>query len=228
MSEDTFDRIAHEYDEAFAPHVVEHYLAKRVAYITERVPHGRGLDVGCGTGILAGRLADAGLAMTGIDPSQGMLDVMAESRPGVAGVRADGTELPFDDGTFDLAITVAALHHVADPADVRRTLMEMVRVLRPGGRIVIWDHNPKNPYWKLLMARVPQDDGSERLVPEEEILGGLLDGGAEILGCDQLGLVPDFVPRSLIRVAQAAERVTERTPGLRRLCAHNVVLASKP
>ena len=98
---------------------------------------------------------------------------------------------------------------------------------RPGGRLVVWDHNPRNPYWKNLMARVPQDDGSERLVPEAEIVGGLHEGGAEILGSSQLGLVPDFVPPSLLGVARAGERVVERVPGLRRLCAHNVILAGR-
>ena len=57
MTEDNFDRIAHEYDESLPPHVVEHYLAKRVRYIGEHCPSGRLLDVGCGTGVLAGRLA---------------------------------------------------------------------------------------------------------------------------------------------------------------------------
>lgn len=227
MSEETFDDIAHEYDHALPPHVVEHYLAKRVRYIVEHCPTGRILDVGCGTGTLAGRLAAAGYRVTGLDPSQGMLGVMAEAAPAVEAVRGDGGDLPFEDGTFDLAITVAALHHVADPAAVRATLVEMARVVRPGGRIIVWDHNPRNPYWKNLMARVPQDDGSERLIPEEEIVGGLHAGGAEVIGASQLGLVPDFVPPSLLGLAQLAERVVEQTPGLRRLCAHNVILAGR-
>ena len=228
MTEDNLDRIAHEYDESLPPHVVEHYLAKRVRYIGEHCPSGRVLDVGCGTGVLAGRLARAGYAVTGLDPSQGMLDVMAETEPEVEGNRGEGSELPFEDGHFDVVLTVAALHHIAEPEAVRSTLVEMVRVTRPGGRLVVWDHNPRNPYWKNLMARVPQDDGSERLVPEEEIVGALTQGGAEILGSSQLGLVPDFVPPSLLGVAQAGERVVERVPGLRRLCAHNVILAGRP
>ena len=98
MTEDNFDRIAHEYDEALPAHVVEHYLAKRVRYIAEHCPSGRALDVGCGTGVLAGRLSRTGFTVTGLDPSQGMLDVMAESEPGVEGIRGEGSALPFDDG----------------------------------------------------------------------------------------------------------------------------------
>jgi SAM-dependent methyltransferase len=227
MSEENFDLIAREYDEALPAHVVEHYLATRVAYVVEHCPAGRGLDVGCGTGVLAGRLSRAGFEMTGIDPSQGMLEVMAESEPRVKGVRGDGAELPFDDESFDLTLTVAALHHIADPDAVRRTLVEMARVTRTGGRLVIWDHNPRNHYWKNKKARVPQDDGSERLVSEAEIESGLREGGAEILSSRQLGLVPDFVPASMLGAAAGIEKAAERTPLLRRLCAHNVVLARR-
>jgi len=225
MSEENFDAIAEEYDETLPPHVVQHYLDKRVAYILDNCPRGSALDVGCGTGVLAGRLAKAGYEVTGLDPSQGMLDVMAETEPEVRGVRGDGAELPFEDASFDVVTTVAALHHIAEPAAVHATLGEMARVARPGGRIVVWDHNPRNPYWRNLMKRVPQDDGSERLIPEEEVVRGLRDGGAEIISSAQLGLVPDFVPPSLLGVAKRGERLAERTPGLRRLCAHNVVLA---
>lgn len=227
MSEENFDRIAAEYDESLPAHVVEHYLCKRVDYVLANCPPGRGLDVGCGTGVLAERLAGRGYEMTGVDPSEGMLEVLAERAPSVRAVRASGDDLPFDDGSFDLVLTVAALHHIAEPAAVRATLGEMVRVARPGGRILVWDHNPRNPYWKRLMARVPQDDGSERLIPEAEVLDGLTAAGAEPVSSAQLGLVPDFVPLRMLGAAQATERLAERTPALRRLCAHNVVLAVK-
>jgi SAM-dependent methyltransferase len=154
--------------------------------------------------------------------------VLPQNAPGVRAVQASGTELPFADGTFDLVYCVAVLHHVAEPGAVRATLREMVRVTRPGGRVLIWDHNPRNPYWKRLMARVPQDTGEERLIPEAEVLGGLRAAGAEIVSAEPLGLVPDFVPPRALGAAAALERLAERTPLVRRLCAHNVVLAAKP
>jgi SAM-dependent methyltransferase len=228
MSSSHFDEIAGLYDESLPAHVVEHYLRKRVRYVVERCPPGRGLDVGCGTGVLASRLAEAGYAMTGIDPSPGMLEILRSRAPGVEAVEGSGTALPFDDGAFDLVLSVATFHHIADPGEVRRTLSEMVRVARPGGRILVWDHNPRNPYWGRLMARVPQDTGEERLIPEDEVLDGLRRGGAEIVRSEQLGLVPDFVPPAGLRAAAAVERRVERTPLIRRLGAHNVVLAAKP
>ena len=228
MTSSHFDAIAARYDESLPPHVVEHYLAKRVAYVREHCPPGRGLDVGCGTGVLAGRLAAAGWDMTGADPSDGMLDVLRARVPGVRAVHASGTALPFADDTFDLVYCVAVMHHVADAGDVRRTLGEMVRVVRPGGRVLVWDHNPRNPYWRILMKRVPQDTGEERLIGEAEMLAGLRAGGAEVVSAVPLGFVPDFVPPRALGAAAALERVVERTPLARRLCAHNVILAGKP
>jgi ubiquinone/menaquinone biosynthesis C-methylase UbiE len=227
MSVSHFDDIATEYDEALPAHVVEHYLRKRTAYVVAHCPRGDGLDVGCGTGVLAERLAQAGYQMWGVDPSAGMLEVLRRRAPDVQATVASGTSLPFDSDRFDLVLTVAVMHHIAAPDAVRETLGEMVRVLRPGGRLIVWDHNPRNPYWKSLMSRVPQDTGEERLIPEAEVLGGLRAAGARVLSSDQLGFVPEFVPPRVLALAARVERGVERVPGLRRLCAHNVVLATK-
>jgi SAM-dependent methyltransferase len=228
VSDSHFDAIAREYDESLPPHVVEHYLRKRTAFVEANCPPGEGLDVGCGTGVLASRLAAAGWTMTGVDPSAGMLEVLRERSPEVRAEVASGTQLPFEDSSFDLVLSVAVMHHVADPGDVRRVLSEMVRVVRPGGRVLHWDHNPRNPYWSRLMAKVPQDTGEERLIPEREVLDGLEAAGARILRSSQLGLVPDFVPPRALPAAAGAERLVERTPLIRRLGAHNVILATKP
>jgi len=222
-----FDEIAAEYDESLPPHVVEHYLEKRVRFVNELMPEGTVLDVGCGTGVVASRLADSGYTVSGVDPSAGMLEHLRERDPRVTAEQGSATALPFEDGSFDLTMCVAVMHHIAEPEAVTQSLAEMVRVTRPGGLILVWDHNPRNPYWKNLMARVPQDDGSERLIPEAEITGGLVAGGATVISGQQLGLVPDFVPPSLLRAAAGFEGFAERVPGLRRLCAHNVIVARR-
>jgi SAM-dependent methyltransferase len=223
-----FDDVADVYDETLPNHVVEHYVAKRTRFVLSTCPPpARVLDVGCGTGALAARLTAYGYDMTGLDPSAGMLNQLQARSPAINAVQGSATQMPFGDGEFDVSLSVATMHHIADAAAVRSALTEMVRVVRPGGRVIIWDHNPRNPYWPRLMRRVPQDRGDERLIPAEELVAGLEAGQAEPLLVTQLGMVPDFVPRRLIRVATAGERIAEQTPLLKRICAHNVVLAQK-
>ena len=106
-------------------------------------------------------------------------------------------------------------------------MLEMTRVTKPGGHILIWDHNPRNPYWPILMKRVPQDTGAERLIPEKELIEGLRAGGARPIVVQPHSLIPDFAPRRLMPLAIRAEAIVERTPLLNRLCAHNVILAVK-
>jgi SAM-dependent methyltransferase len=223
-----FDRIADVYDESLPAHVVEHYLRKRAAFVLGLRSTGSVLDVGCGTGALARRLACAGYEVTGVDPSEGMLDVMRARSPAIRAVQASGTDLPFESDSFDIVLSVATFHHIAEPGAVRATVAEMARVARPGGRILIWDHNPRNPYWSRLMARVPQDTGEERLIPAEELIGGLTAAGVHVLSVDQLGIVPDFTPRAALGAAAAFERLFERAPVVHRYAAHNVVVARKP
>jgi ubiquinone/menaquinone biosynthesis C-methylase UbiE len=228
VSDSHFDRIATLYDESLPPHVVEHYLRKRTAFVIGLRPAGSVLDLGCGTGALARRLAAAGYEVTGVDPSEGMLAVMRERSPEIRAVQASGTQLPFEPDSFDIVLSVATFHHIAEPDAVRATLAEMTRVSRPRGRILIWDHNPDNPYWSRLMARVPQDTGEERLIGAEELVQGLIAARAQVLSVDQLGIVPEFTPSAAVGVAAALERLFERAPIVHRYAAHNVVVATKP
>jgi len=222
-----FDTIAGIYDDVFPTHIVEHYLSRRAAYILRHTPAENALDVGAGTGVLAERLTDSGIAVTALDPFPGMLAQLSQRRPDIPTIVANGEDLPFPDNVFDLTYSVAVMHHIARPELVQRTLDEMVRVTRRGGHILIWDHNPLNPYWSLLMRRVPQDVGSERLVPMDEILEDLRAAGATVLRADRRGLMPEFVPPSLLGVAARIERLVEATPGIRAFCSHDVVLARK-
>jgi len=221
---DHFDRIAGGYDATIPAHVRDHYLRKRAAVIGPLLHEGEGLDVGCGTGLLMEALKPFG-KVVGVDSSEGMLDVLRRMGRGEA-VCAPSDALPFADGRFDVVFSVAVLHHVAAPDAVRKTLTEMVRVAKkPGGRIVIWDHNPRNPYWPVLMRRVPQDTGAERLIPDDEIIAALRSAGVKEIRLMRSGFVPDFIPRALMPLAALGEYVLEKTPLLRNFTAHNVVFA---
>jgi ubiquinone/menaquinone biosynthesis C-methylase UbiE len=222
-----FDVVAESYDETIPSHVMAHLTRRRVALARSLAPSGgRALDVGCGTGTFLGALPSDRFERVGVDVSDAMLNV-ARAR-GLEVEHASSDRLPFPDGSFDLATTFAVLHHLIDPALVRATLSEMARVLRPGGAMLVWDHNPLNPYWPLLMRRLPQDQGDEKLVPAKIILDALRDAGVADLRLRRLTFMPDFTPRSAIRPVAALERCLERLPGVNRIAAHNVVTARRP
>lgn len=216
-----FDEIADEYDESIPDHVMQHLDRRRLALATSLVPEGRVLDVGCGTGRFIGALPQRYDAV-GVDASEGMLELAR--RKGIQVAQAGADSLPFDDRTFDLVTTFAVLHHLIDPEVVRGALGEMARVVKPGGAVLVWDHNPLNPYWRILMARVPQDQGDERLVPAGEIVTGLHQGGMSDVKLRRMTFTPDFTPKSLLPTVARVERVLERVPLLSRLAAHNVVV----
>jgi SAM-dependent methyltransferase len=223
-----FDAVADAYDDSLPLPVMAHYQAKRVAMIKRHAPAGgKVLDVGCGTGVLAEALVGEGYQVTGLDPFQGMLRHLRQRVPEIATVQGNGEALPFPDNTFDFTYCVAVMHHVSGKPNVRQTLIEMVRVTKPGGKIMIWDHNPRNPYWPILMKRVPQDTGAERLIPDREIRAGLAAGGAITIFNRPLGLMPDFTPTGLIPTMARVESLVEKVPLVRLIGAHNVIVAIK-
>ncbi|HRU04789.1 MAG TPA: methyltransferase domain-containing protein [Candidatus Brocadiia bacterium] len=219
-----FDGVAEAYDSALPAHVQDHYLARRAGLLRQLKGAGLGLDVGCGTGRLLEAVGGRGV---GVDLSAGMLGVMARHGRGAA-ARASAAALPFADETFDAVWSVAVLHHLAGPERVAAAVAEMWRVARPGGAVVIWDHNPLNPYWPVIMARAPQDSGAERLVAAAEVAAALRAAGAVSWRLRRMGWIPDFSPRWLMPVFVAAQWVLERVPLVSRLGAHNVFVAVKP
>jgi SAM-dependent methyltransferase len=223
-----YTAVAHEYDDVFPRHVAEHYIDKRTGLVKDLLPMGGlVLDVGCGTGQLAAAIAAAGFDTFGVDLSASM--VARARQRGLLGTYAGvTTALPFAANSFDLALTVATLHHLETPARVAATVSEMGRVVKSGGFVVLWDHNPANPYWPILMKRVPQDSGDERLVPLQELLNDVRASGLVVHRVLRSGFTPDFLPAALETPWNWVERLVELTPGLNVLAAHNVVVARKP
>lgn len=222
-----YDDVAGDYDDVFPSHVSEHYRRKRAALVRDLLPvGGRVLDVGCGTGNLAAGLISDGYRVAGIDLSPAMV-LTARKRGVVNTAVAGASRLPFADHSFDLALTVATLHHLETERRVAETIAEMGRVVRPGGFVVLWDHNPSNPYWPILMSRVPQDSGQERLVPMSELLADVKRAGLSAHRVGRSGFTPDFLPRWLASPWFWIERAAEALPGINLLAAHNVVVARK-
>lgn len=96
------------------------------------------LDVGCGTGwsLKWLRTHNPSIALSGVDPSDGLLAICKRSLPGATLQRANGERLPFEDNSVDLALAMGIMHHVDNPTAV---ISEMFRVARKA--VLILDHN---------------------------------------------------------------------------------------
>jgi ubiquinone/menaquinone biosynthesis C-methylase UbiE len=92
---------------------------------------GRLLDLGCGNGALAGRVAAQGALVTGIDPSPAAIERARDAHPDMTwGLPADDGRLPVPDSAFDVVTCVHVLEHVADTQSL---MSEVRRVLAAGG-----------------------------------------------------------------------------------------------
>jgi ubiquinone/menaquinone biosynthesis C-methylase UbiE len=144
-----FDRIAHDYDATRGGEERGQAVATAAAPMLPADPI---LEVGVGTGLVAGALARAGRQVIGVDLSVPMLRYAAGRIPGRVAV-GDAQRLPLADGAVPSVLFVHVLHLVADTT---ATLTEAARVLRPGGRIVASvnaDQDPEpNDVAEILIA----------------------------------------------------------------------------
>jgi ubiquinone/menaquinone biosynthesis C-methylase UbiE len=141
------------------------------------LPPGRTLDVACGTGFLTRYLRGD---VVGLDQSPTMLEVAAEQAPNAELVRGEGTDLPFDDDSFDRVFTSHFYGHL-EGADRERFLAEARRV---APELVIVDasaaHSPVDEEYQERIL----NDGSRWEVYKRYFTGvGLADelGGGEVL-----------------------------------------------
>lgn len=152
MPEARYDSIAEWYDAEFA--TSELGLASRgiVLRLLGDGP-GRLIDIGCGGGAHALTFAEHGWTVTGVDVSPAQLE-LARAR-GIDVVEADAAALPFEDESFDAAVSIFTHTDVADFAGMLR---EAARVLRPGGHLAYLGVHPcfVGPHAFVHAVEVPQ------------------------------------------------------------------------
>lgn len=132
-----YDRIAPVYDRDWA--YPTRTTASQAAFLLRLCRRGPVLDLGCGTGRMLPSLARAGLNPVGLDCSAGMLAMARDKLPDAQLVQADmAAPLPFMDRSFGAAICLhATLNHLDGPDELARLGAEALRVLRPGGYLVL-------------------------------------------------------------------------------------------
>jgi SAM-dependent methyltransferase len=170
-----FDAHAGDYERALADPLRQHFAAAPTFFIDQKcramlrflgrhsdgVPvRPRALDVGCGQGQALSFLRDA-WNILGTDVSHEML------RAAPLGLKLAVQEelaLPFSDETFDVVFAFCVYHHVAADQQVAH-LREVVRTLRCGGRLFVFEHNPYNPVTQVIFRRAPIDRDCAMIAP---------------------------------------------------------------
>ncbi len=121
-------------------------------------PGERVLDLAAGTGTSSQPFRDAGAYVVPCDFSLGMLQVGKQARPALPFVAGDGTRLPFADDSFDAVTISFGLRNIVDPD---AGLRELLRVTRPGGRLVVCEFSSptwapfRTVYLEYLMKALP-------------------------------------------------------------------------
>lgn len=133
-----FERVASQWDQMRESFFSE--AVRRKALALAGIQEGKeALDVGAGTGFMTEGLIAEGLKVVALDRSKAMLERMREkfrSCDGITYLIGDAENIPLLDESFDYVFANMCLHHLEDPV---RAVKEMVRVLKPNGKLVITD-----------------------------------------------------------------------------------------
>lgn len=125
----------------------------------------RMLDVCTGPGQLAAAALQRGAAAVGLDFAKEVVDIAARNVPGGEFRQGDAQSLPFDDDSFDAVVCGYGVIHVPDP---EKALMEMRRVLRPGGRMAVsvWAAPKPSNGFGILYGAVKQHGDLNVALPQ--------------------------------------------------------------
>lgn len=152
---------AKAYEALFVPALFRQW-APVVADVAQIGAGQRVLDVACGTGVLARELSNRvgpGGHVVGIDATPGMIVVAKQLAPDIEWRQGAAESMPFPDGAFDAVVSQFGLMFM----DRQRAISEMLRVLGPGGRLVVgvWDSLQKIPAYASLVALLEQTAGEQ-------------------------------------------------------------------
>ena len=157
-----FDRIAGVYDRMNSVMTagMHHRWRERAADLARVGPGARALDVATGTGDLAVELAGRGASVTGLDFSEGMLELARRKAPQLEWVQGNALDLAYADAEFD-AVTVG--FGARNFSDLDQGIREMARVVKPGGRVVILEiTTPRAAAAVVVLLALVRPSGARR------------------------------------------------------------------
>lgn len=185
----SFDEFHQSYDDqinqaiAFGGQEHEFYLKVKADVLIELLSsqHQKApvelLDVGCGNGTMHPFLLSSPLPIqvTGIEVASQFVAVARENNPAAKYETYDGTRLPYVSGSFDAAVAICVMHHVPR-AGWALFIDELSRVVKPGGLVAVFEHNPFNPLTLYVVKTCPIDRDAVLLRPGR-LVGLMRDAG---------------------------------------------------
>jgi SAM-dependent methyltransferase len=164
------------------------------------------LDLGCGTGLTEKNLIEKFNSGVGLDLSYGMIEAGVKNLDNCSFVQADASKLPFPDQSFDLVLSITFLHHVSDE-NIHNIMKESKRVLKNGGMIIHFDHNPYNFLTRKVVEYCVFDEGETLLRPRKTIENMMKKEG---LKTQETGYIA-FIPASL-KILEPIEKSLKKLP----------------
>lgn len=194
-------------------------------------PATRVLEVGCGIGDYTRGLAAATAAtIVSVDVAPGLVAHAQHERPAsVRFVAADVERLPFESGSFDAVVGNAVLHHLR----LDRTVPEMLRVLKPGGRLCFAEPNMLNPQVFLernvrwIGRRLDNSPGETAFV-RWRIRPALARLGVADVRARPFDFLYPLTPAGMIGVVERVGRLLERLPVLSEIAGSLLISGRKP
>jgi ubiquinone/menaquinone biosynthesis C-methylase UbiE len=173
MQETEFDKFADEYRQLHAKNIAvsgenpdffaEYKIRDLVTYLGAKFPEDlRILDFGAGIGTSVPWFAKhlPAARLTCVDVSRKSLEIGQRQHGECADfVYFEGETLPFKEESFDVAFAACVFHHIEHKKHVR-LLLELNRVLVPGGRLIVFEHNPLNPLTIHAVNACPFDENA--------------------------------------------------------------------
>lgn len=163
-----FDEFAEDYREIHTKNVQslsgadsDYFSEYKIVEVATLLENARILDFGCGDGNSAYFIQKHihGYEYSGIDVSEESVRKATERNlRGCEFSHYDGRHIPFPDETFDVVFAACVFHHI-DEAEHISMLNEIRRVLRTGGTVIVFEHNPLNPLTVKTVRDCPFDVG---------------------------------------------------------------------
>jgi SAM-dependent methyltransferase len=211
--------------------------------IARQIPSGRLLDWGCGYGQMTYLLRRRGLTVTAFDvgtPGENALPDIPLCR-GLEVIRTNHpTKLPFEEGVFDALLSCGVLEHVdesGEPGDEVKSLREIARVLRPGGRLLIYQLPQQHAWQEALARRLRRAYFHPRRYTAAEIAELLREAGFKVSRLKRANMLPKnltglpgVVRRAYSRFSRillVADAALCRLPGLRAVAGSLEVTAER-